>query len=66
MDPIERGDFIIEYTGLIYEGSITCPLDNYLISINDELGRSYGFTIDTETEVDAINVGNLMRFANHS
>ena len=43
-----------------------CPLVNYLQDVNDMLGRSYVFTIDSETDVDAVNTGNLMRFANHA
>lgn len=34
--------------------------------INDSLGRSYGFDVDLNTTLDAVNAGNLMRFANHS
>lgn len=36
------------------------------MEINDRIGRSYTFDIDTEVTVDAINIGNLMRFANHA
>ena len=36
------------------------------MEINDRIGRSYTFDIDTEITVDAINLGNLMRFANHA
>ena len=34
--------------------------------INDFRGRSYGFTVDQATTLDAVYAGNLMRFANHS
>lgn len=36
------------------------------MDINDKIGRSYTFDIDTEITVDALNLGNLMRFANHA
>jgi len=36
------------------------------MEINDKIGRSYTFDIDTEITVDAMNLGNLMRFANHA
>lgn len=36
------------------------------MEINDKIGRSYTFDIDTEITVDALNIGNLMRFANHA
>lgn len=36
------------------------------MEINDKIGRSYTFDIDTEITVDAINLGNMMRFANHA
>ena len=37
-----------------------------LYCLNDSLGRSYGFTVDGQTDLDAVSTGNLMRFANHT
>ena len=37
-----------------------------MTEVNDSLGRSYGFTLNDQMTLDAINVGNLMRFANHA
>ena len=37
-----------------------------MLEINDRIGRSYTFDVDTDVSVDAINTGNLMRFANHA
>ena len=64
LDSLEEDEFIIEYTGEIFDDS--CPLNNYLTGVNDSLGRSYGFTLNDTKTLDAINVGNLMRFANHA
>lgn len=43
-----------------------CPVEEFLYEINDSLGRSYGFGVDQHTDLDAINTGNMMRFANHA
>lgn len=64
LEDLKENEFIIEYIGKIFDGE--CPLDDYLRVANDDLGRSYGFDIEEELSVDAINVGNLMRFANHA
>ena len=41
---LKKGEFIIDYTGQIYDNN--CQFNTYLNDINDALGRSYGFTID--------------------
>ena len=64
LDPIPANEYITVYAGEVV--NLNCPLIIFLNEMNDSLGRSYGFTIDNGTEVDAVNTGNLMRFANHA
>ena len=64
LEDLQEDDFIIEYTGEFFDDQ--CPLNNFLTEVNDSLGRSYGFTLNDQMTLDAINVGNLMRFANHA
>ena len=64
LEDLKENDFIIEYTGEIFDGE--CLFKDFLNNVNDSLGRSYGFDIQEDMAVDAINCGNLMRFANHA
>jgi SET domain-containing protein len=64
-EDIKQNEFIIDYGGYITRVD-ECDFEHFLNDINDSLGRSYGFTIDEKTDLDAIDTGNLMRFANHS
>ena len=58
----------MEYSGQISRvlSDDQCKLEVFLSEINDYIGRSYGFDVDSEISVDALNTGNLMRFANHA
>ena len=64
LEDLKENEFIIEYTGEIFDGE--CLFKDYLNNVNDSLGRSYGFDLQEDMAVDAINCGNLMRFANHA
>ena len=64
MDVIETDVVIEQYGGHCNEPN--CPLESWLDENNDKLGRSYQFTFTESEVVDALNTGNLMRFANHA
>ncbi|CDW71140.1 medea [Stylonychia lemnae] len=63
-EKIKKEKIIMEYTGkaLIQDG----PKEQMDQLINDFRGRSYGFTLDKSITLDAVYIGNLMRFVNHS
>lgn len=61
---IPKDTQIIEYTGE-YQNE-DCEYDMFLTDINEHLCRSYGFDIHQDESIDAINVGNILRFSNQS
>ena len=53
----------MDYTGKIKnEMNDSIQVQN---KVNEFCERQYGFDVDQQTEVDSIDVGNLMRFANN-
>ena len=63
-EKIKKDKFIMEYTGKVVEKEgLKENMDQVL---NDFRGRSYGFTVDNQTSLDAVYVGNLMWYANHA
>jgi len=63
-EKIKKDKIIMEYTGKVVRNeNLKDQVDSI---INDFRGRSYGFTLDDKTALDAVYTGNLMRFANHS
>ena len=34
--------------------------------LNEFCDRQYGFNLDTQTDLDSVDVGSIMRFANHA
>jgi len=63
-EKIRKDRLIMEYTGKIIDENLPKEATNLLV--NDFKGRSYCFTQDRINTIDAIYVGNLMRFANHA
>ena len=65
IDFIKKGEYIIDYTGK-YRGELLEDKYEYFISrVNEICDRQYSFEFDKDTVVDSIDVGNIVRFANH-
>ena len=64
-EPIEKGEFVIEYVGEIVRDTISNMREKYVYS-KTHSQSSYLFRIDKETVIDATLQGNLARFMNHS
>ncbi|CAB3406276.1 unnamed protein product [Caenorhabditis bovis] len=62
MENAEKGDFISEYTGELVS-SQECERRG---NIYDKFKTSYIFALNREQGIDANNMGNMIRFANHS
>ncbi|GFQ76981.1 histone-lysine N-methyltransferase SUV39H2 [Trichonephila clavata] len=66
LDPIEKGQFALEYTGEV----ITSNHAEERAEVYDHLGRTYLFDLDYEEDclytVDSMLYGNASRFINHS
>jgi hypothetical protein len=44
LDAINKDEFIINYAGEVVNPK--CPLISFMQEVNDNLGRSYGFSVD--------------------
>lgn len=70
--PLQEGQFITHYTGKIKpddaleEGMSGTYYYLYHSLINEHCNRPYSFTLDEHTDVNSVDVGSLMRFANHA
>jgi hypothetical protein len=65
MEPIDKGEFVIEYVGEVIRDTIANLREKYIYS-RTHAQSSYLFRIDKETVIDATLQGNLARFMNHS
>ena len=74
---IGKGQVICNYSGVLNgpldEERVEDSADLNLLSyhslqqaINQSMSLSYDFQLDRETQVDALDIGTLMRFANHA
>ncbi|KAI5067133.1 hypothetical protein GOP47_0017661 [Adiantum capillus-veneris] len=64
VEPIEAGDFVVEYVGELVRPRIADLRERQYEKMG--IGSSYLFRIDNETVVDATKRGGLARFINHS
>ncbi|MCO5603188.1 hypothetical protein L7F22_057335 [Adiantum nelumboides] len=64
VEPIEAGDFVVEYVGELVRPRIADLRERLYEKLG--IGSSYLFRIDNETVVDATKRGGLARFINHS
>eukprot|EP00250_Pteridium_aquilinum_P013680 c21500_g1_i1 orf=589-3957(-) len=63
-EPVEAGDFVIEYIGELVRSRISDIRERHYEKLG--IGGAYLFRIDDETVVDATKRGGLARFINHS
>ena len=69
LDFIPKNSKVLQYTGKVKpdDGRDQTHLSWYMQSrINELCDRQYGFELDKRTDVDAADVGGIMRFANHA
>ena len=69
MGAAHKGQVLLQYTGKIKpdDGKEQTSLSWFMQArINELCDRQYGFMIDSRTDVDAVDVGGIMRFANHA
>lgn len=64
LEPIERGDMVIEYVGEIIRQQVADHREKRYE--RQGIGSSYLFRIDEDTVIDATKCGNIARFINHS
>lgn len=64
LDEIHKEEYVMDYSGKIQNQDVNDFL--FMTSkINEFCNRKYEFTLDDQTEIDSVNVGNLSRFANN-
>lgn len=64
LEPIERGEMVIEYVGEIIRQQVADHREKRYE--RQGIGSSYLFRIDEELVIDATKSGNIARFINHS
>lgn len=64
LEPIERGDMVIEYVGEIIRQRVADHREKRYE--RQGIGSSYLFRVDEDTVIDATKCGNVARFINHS
>ncbi|BFZ57815.1 histone methyltransferase set1 [Savitreella phatthalungensis] len=64
LEPIERGDMVIEYVGEIIRQRVADHREKGYE--RQGIGSSYLFRVDEDTVIDATKAGNVARFINHS
>ena len=64
MEPIEKGDMVIEYVGEVIRQSVAEEREKRYEKSG--IGSSYLFRVDDDNIIDATKCGTLARFMNHS
>ncbi|KAI0062809.1 SET domain-containing protein [Artomyces pyxidatus] len=68
LEPVAKGDFLLEYIGeLLYGSTVECREYVALTRLlARHRGRNYVFGLDKEYTIDAAHVGNAARYINHA